>query len=65
METARQLALPALNVNTNHKRRREWVAKATAKAMENLRQAEVATFVAMQDENFEECPVGDANRCFE
>jgi tetratricopeptide (TPR) repeat protein len=65
IKAARQLALPALNVNTNHKRRREWVAKATAKAMENLRQAEVATFVAMQDENFEECPVGEANRCFE
>jgi tetratricopeptide (TPR) repeat protein len=65
IKAARQLALPALNVNTNHKRRREWVTEATAKAMENLRQAEVATFVAVQDEHFEECPVGEANHCFE
>lgn len=66
LRTAREYSLPSLNDKTDHKRRRAWVARAMSKAQEILNQAEMATAAYyVQDEQLEECPVGDEDMCWQ
>lgn len=59
LQTERTYALPSLNERTNNKRRKQWVQRWKAEASLLLeKQAEQAA-ILLQNEQLEECPVGD------
>jgi hypothetical protein len=57
VHAARTYSLPALNDNTNNKRRAAWVEQKVRQAQEMFRQAQAATVAAAQDDPIEECPL--------
>ena len=59
VQTAREHTLPELNASTNHKRRRAWVEKNTARIQQWLQMAREVSEDAVHDDVDGECPVDE------
>ena len=65
IRVAREFSLPSLNDRTNHKRRRAWVQRRMAQAQDMLQRAELATAALVHDDPFDECPLGQEDKCWQ